>query len=146
MPAEKSKTSPSRAPPAKPIKRAPTRPAKRKTVAKKPPRAEPFATSRDVILRTESLPEATRFYGTVLGFKTTLDQEGIVGFETGAFQLFIEKGTPPHGAVFEMYVPDLAAAKKRLVTAGCAVLEEDPRVPRCYVRDPFGLVFNVAER
>jgi hypothetical protein len=23
------------------------------------------------------------------------------------------------------------------------VIEEDPSVPRCYLRDPFGLVFNL---
>jgi hypothetical protein len=40
-------------------------------------------------------------------------------------------------------VPDVAAARARLVAAGCTVVEEDPRVPRCYLRDPYGLVFNL---
>jgi hypothetical protein len=33
-----------------------------------------------------------------------------------------------------------------LVENGCRIEIEDPRVPRCYVRDPFGLIFNIAEK
>jgi hypothetical protein len=25
------------------------------------------------------------------------------------------------------------------------VLEEDPSLPRCYIRDPYGLVFNIGQ-
>jgi predicted enzyme related to lactoylglutathione lyase len=112
----------------------------------KPGEGQPFVSSRDIILRAETLDEAARFYGTVLGMKVTMDSEGMLGFETGALQLFVEKGAPAHGPVFEMYVPDVKAARERLCSLGCSVVEEDPRVPRCYVRDPFGLVFNLAER
>jgi len=106
----------------------------------------PFSSSRDVIVRTESFDDAIAFYGTVLGLRPTLRGEAIVGFETGAVQLFVEKGAPAHGAVLEMHVPDVDAAKARLQAAGCSIVEEDPRIPRCYVRDPFGLVFNLAAR
>jgi catechol 2,3-dioxygenase-like lactoylglutathione lyase family enzyme len=102
-----------------------------------------FRSTRDVIIRTDAFDKAVGFYETVLGFRVTLRREGLVGFETGAFRLFIERGNPPHPPVFDLRVPDLEAAKKQLTSAGCAVVEEDPRVPRCYVRDPFGLVFNI---
>jgi hypothetical protein len=32
-----------------------------------------------------------------------------------------------------------------LLSAGCALVEEDPAVPRCYIRDPYGLVFNIEQ-
>ena len=102
-----------------------------------------FHSTRDVIIRTETFDEAVRFYETVLGLPVTLRKEGLVGFETGSFQLFVESGTSSHGAVFEMRVPDVAAAKKSLTSSGCVVIEENSRVPRCYMRDPFGLVFNL---
>jgi predicted enzyme related to lactoylglutathione lyase len=101
-----------------------------------------FRSTRDVILRTEAIGEATRFYETVLGLPVTLRRDGMVGFETGAFQLFVEEGAP-HAPVFDLRVPDVAAARARLVAAGCTVVEEDPTVPRCYLRDPYGLVFNL---
>jgi hypothetical protein len=66
----------------------------------------------------------------------------MLGFDTGAVRLFVERGEP-HGPVFDFLVPDVAAARERLVAARCIVIEEDPQMPRCYLRDPFGVVFNL---
>jgi catechol 2,3-dioxygenase-like lactoylglutathione lyase family enzyme len=69
----------------------------------------------------------------------------LVGFETGSFRLYVEKGAA-HGPVLEFLVPDVALARAQLLAAGCVVVEEDPSVPRCYVRDPQGLVFNIGRK
>jgi catechol 2,3-dioxygenase-like lactoylglutathione lyase family enzyme len=98
--------------------------------------------SRDVIIRTGSLPAATAFYESVLGFRVSHKSDGLVGFETGSFCLYVEEGAA-QGPVFEILVADVAAARGRLLAAGCVLVEEDATVPRCYLRDPFGLVFNV---
>jgi catechol 2,3-dioxygenase-like lactoylglutathione lyase family enzyme len=103
-----------------------------------------FRSSRDVILRTARWSEASTFYRLVLGFTVVHQSENLVGVETGAFRLYVEQG-PPHGPVFDFLVPDVQAAKIRLLAAGCTVQEEDSSVPRCYIRDPYGLVFNVAQ-
>lgn len=101
--------------------------------------------TRDVIIQTENLAAAVRFYKSVLGLNPVRHSKTLVGFETGAFCLYVEQGPAP-GPVFEFCVPDLAAAKKRLVAAGCTVVDEDPELPRCYLRDPHGLTYNLAER
>jgi catechol 2,3-dioxygenase-like lactoylglutathione lyase family enzyme len=98
--------------------------------------------SRDVIIRTKEWAEALRFYATVLGFTVASRDEEMVGFETGAFRLYVEVGQP-HGPVFDFLVTDVPGTKARLIEAGCTVVEEDLSVPRCYLRDPFGIVFNV---
>jgi catechol 2,3-dioxygenase-like lactoylglutathione lyase family enzyme len=98
--------------------------------------------SRDVIIRTERWDEALRFYETVLGFAVASRSPGMAGFDTGALRLFVERG-PAHGPVFDFLVDDVSAARDRLVAGGCTVIEEDPAVPRCYLRDPFGMVFNL---
>jgi catechol 2,3-dioxygenase-like lactoylglutathione lyase family enzyme len=98
--------------------------------------------SRDVIIRTNRWPEAVRFYEKVLGFAVSSRGEGLVGLETGAFRLYVEAGQP-HGPVFDFLVTDVAATKAQLIAAGCTLLEEDPGIPRCYISDPFGVVFNV---
>jgi predicted enzyme related to lactoylglutathione lyase len=103
-----------------------------------------FKTSRDVIVRTENWSEALRFYGSVLGLPITDRGETIVGFETGAFCLYVEQGKE-HGPVFDFLVPDIQAAKRQLVAAGCIVIEENPQIPRCYIRDPYGMIFNVEQ-
>ena len=66
--------------------------------------------SRDVIIRTESLAEAEQFYGEVLGFAVSSRMGDIVGFETGSFCLYVEKGRK-HGPVFDFLVADLEASR-----------------------------------
>jgi predicted enzyme related to lactoylglutathione lyase len=103
-----------------------------------------FHSSRDVIIRTGDWGKATRFYKSVLGLPVTHRSKTLMGFETGSFCLYVEKGKE-HGPVFEYLVPDIQAAKRKLVAAGCAILEEDPDLPRCYIRDPYGVVFNIGQ-
>ena len=103
------------------------------------------SSTRDVLIQSDRLSEAVRFYETVLGLRVNHRSEKLVGLETGSFCLYIEQG-PAYGPVFEFIVSDLAATKAQLVAAGCRVEAEDPGIPRCYIRDPFGLTFNLAER
>lgn len=101
-----------------------------------------FRSSRDVIVRTRNLEQAQKFYSTVLGFIVEEHSDTLKGFETGAFYLYLEKGKD-HGPVFDFLVADVQAAKAKLIAAGCTLIEEDASVPRCYVRDPYGIVFNI---
>ena len=103
-----------------------------------------FKSSRDIIVRTENWSDAVQFYDSVLGLAIAFEDASMVGFETGAFRLYVEKGKE-HGPVFEFLVPDVEAAKQQVLDAGCTIVEEDPSLPRCYVKDPFGLVFNIGQ-
>ena len=105
----------------------------------------PFTSARDIIVRTENWNEAVDYYRSVLGLSVAYDGATLIGFETGAFRLYVEKG-PAHGPVFEFLVDDVPAAKQKLLSAGCIVVEEDASVPRCYLRDRYGLVFNIGAR
>ena len=77
-----------------------------------------------------------------MGFHLIMDEPGMLGLETGALRLYVEKA-PASGPVLDFLVGDIEAAKARLLAAGCRIVEENPSVPRCYVRDPFGLTFNL---
>lgn len=88
------------------------------------------------------MSEARQFYASILGFDVVDESKSMLRVETGAIRLFVEQG-PPHGPVFDFLVPDVQAARDRLLAAGCTLIEEDPSVPRCYLKDPFGLVFNL---
>ncbi len=107
--------------------------------------ADTFRSTREVILRTEAWDQATSFYGSVLGLPVSYRSDHLVGFETGSFCLYVERGEA-HGPVFEFLVDDVRAARARLVASGCTVVEEDASVPRCYIRDPYGFVFNLRTR
>ena len=107
--------------------------------------AELIRSTRDVIIRTPDAKAAADFYQRVLGLAVTQRVGGIVGFETGALQLFVEQGDALP-AFLDFLVQDVQATKARLVAAGCVIVEENPKVPRCYMRDPFGLTFNLGEQ
>jgi catechol 2,3-dioxygenase-like lactoylglutathione lyase family enzyme len=104
-----------------------------------------FKASRDVIIRTDEFDEAINFYEHVLGLPIAYESESLYGFDAGSFRLYVERG-PPHGPVFDFLVADFAAARLALLDAGCTIDEEDRSVPRCYIRDPHGLVFNIDQR
>ncbi len=101
--------------------------------------------TRDVLIQAESIETAADFYQNILGLTVFTRDENMIGLETGGFRLFLDRGQP-YGPVFEFLVADLEAAKQQLTAAGCRIENDDPSVPRCYVRDPFGLVFNIAQR
>ena len=103
-----------------------------------------FRSSGDVIIRVEAWDEALRFYENVLGFRVSSRLGDIVGFETGALRLYVEKGAD-HGPVLDFLARDIASAKARMLAAGCTLIEEDARVPRCYLRDPYGITFNIGQ-
>jgi catechol 2,3-dioxygenase-like lactoylglutathione lyase family enzyme len=105
---------------------------------------EAIQSSRDVIIQTDNWAKAIEFYETTLGFPVTHRSPTLMGFETGAFCLYVEKGDR-RGPVFDFLVSDLHATKSRLIAAGCTVVDENPAVPRCYIQDPFGLVFNIEQ-
>jgi len=104
-----------------------------------------FKASRDVIIRTDNFDEAAQFYERVLGLAVVSKSETLYGFDAGSFRLYVERGSR-HGPVFDFLVADFQAAKQALLAAGCTIDEEDRSVPRCYVRDPHGLVFNIEQR
>ena len=102
-------------------------------------------TTREVILRVPSITAAREHYANAMGFPIVLDTAECIGFDTGVFTLYFEQGAPT-GPVFEIEVDDLPSAQARFETCGCIVLEADPDIPRLYMRDPIGLVFNVAKK
>lgn len=56
--------------------------------------------------------------------------------------LFIEPG-PKLGPVLEVTVDDVDEAKRRLEKSGCEIVKDEPDFPRTYVKDPYGLIYNL---
>ena len=98
--------------------------------------------SRDVIIQTPRFEDSVRFYEEVLGLAVVHRSERLVGFETGSFVLYVEPGQA-YGPVFEFFVANVGETARQLVAHGCRIEQDDPAIPRCYVRDPNGLTFNL---
>jgi Glyoxalase-like domain len=101
-------------------------------------------TTNEVIFRAPDLGAVKKYYAERLGFPILLETEIVIGFDTGALNLYFERGAW-NGAVFEFTAPEIQKRKEELVASGCEVVEENPAVPRIYLRDPFGVVFNINE-
>jgi predicted enzyme related to lactoylglutathione lyase len=101
--------------------------------------------SPEIILQVTDLRAATSFYQHHLGLTIFLRRPNLIGLDATAFRLYLEEA-PPLGPVLEFFTEDLAQSKRDLVAAGCEIIDDNPTLPRCYIRDPQNLVFNLAER
>jgi catechol 2,3-dioxygenase-like lactoylglutathione lyase family enzyme len=101
-------------------------------------------TTNEIIFRARDLDAVKRHYSDRLGFPVVLEKDGMIGFGTGDLNFYFERGEP-NGPVFEFGVADVSRAKDELMALGCELVEENPVVPRVYLRDRFGVVFNVTQ-
>lgn len=96
----------------------------------------------DILIQAPDRKTAAEFYRKQLGFAITGEHDRWIDLHGDHINLFIEEG-PALGPVLEVTVDDVEATKKRLVAAGCEVVKYEPEIPRCYVRDPYGLIYNL---
>ena len=101
--------------------------------------------SPEIILQVPNLRAATSFYQRHLGLTIFLRRANLIGLDATAFRLYLEEA-PPLGPVLEFFVEDLEQSKRDFLAAGCEIIDDNPTLPRCYIRDPQNLVFNLAER
>jgi predicted enzyme related to lactoylglutathione lyase len=97
---------------------------------------------KDILIQAQNPEEAARFYVDHLGFEITDDNPKMIGLHGKNINLFIEPG-PALGPVLEITVASVAEAKARLVKSGCEIVKDEPHFPRCYIRDPYGLIYNL---
>jgi catechol 2,3-dioxygenase-like lactoylglutathione lyase family enzyme len=96
----------------------------------------------DILIQAPDPANAASFYVEQLGFQITGDMPNMVSLHGEHINLFIERG-PALGPVLEVTVGNVEEAKVRLLKKGCAVVKDEPDFPRCYVKDPFGLIYNL---
>lgn len=99
---------------------------------------------RDILIQAEDPQAAASWYVENLGFEITGNEPNMVSLEGAKINMYIERG-PALGPVLEVFVGDVEAAKARMVEQGCQIVKDEPEVPRCYVRDPFGVIYNLAK-
>jgi predicted enzyme related to lactoylglutathione lyase len=95
----------------------------------------------DILIQAPDPKSAAAFYVQQLGFEIT-GEKPMISLHGEHINLFIEQG-PPLGPVLEVTVANVEEAKRRLVKNGCKIVKDEPHVPRVYIQDPFGLVYNL---
>src|SRR5271170_2515562 len=96
----------------------------------------------DILIQAQDPKNAAAFYIQQLGFQITDEAPDLISLHGKHINLFIERG-PALGPVLEVTVASVEEAKLRLVQNGCEIVKDEPDFPRCYVRDPFGLIYNL---
>jgi len=96
----------------------------------------------DILIQSEHPEKAAAFYVEALGFEITGETPTIIRLHGQHINLFIERG-PTLGPVLEVTVDNVEEAKIQLSSKGCEIIKDEPDFPRCYVRDPLGLVYNL---
>jgi predicted enzyme related to lactoylglutathione lyase len=104
-----------------------------------------FRMSPNVAVRTERLSEAVEFYTNVLGFENRSDDPEPADLDAGPLRLFVIEDQEFRGPVKELFVDDLEQARQTLVANGCQVLRWRGKGQDCYVKDPYGVIFNIWE-
>jgi catechol 2,3-dioxygenase-like lactoylglutathione lyase family enzyme len=99
--------------------------------------------SADILIQAPDPKSAAAFYVEHLGFEVTEATPAMVSVHGDHINLFIERG-PSLGPVLEVSVDNVAEAKVRLVKQGCVIVKDEPKFPRCYIKDPFGLIYNLS--
>jgi hypothetical protein len=98
----------------------------------------------DILIQAPDPMAAASFYVDQLGFEITGEEPNMISLRGPRINLFIERG-PALGPVLEVTVDSVEAAKIRLVKSGCQTVKDEPAFPRTYVKDPYGLIYNLTE-
>ena len=96
----------------------------------------------DILIQSQDPKNAASFYVRQLGFEITDEKPNMISLHGKHINLFIERG-PTLGPVLEVTVDNVEAAKQRLTKNGCQIVKDEPDFPRCYIQDPFGLIYNL---
>ena len=104
----------------------------------------PFKFSRCLCLQTPKAKDAVEFYEKVMGLPIVDRTDDTVEFKSWEIRLFVQE-KEQLGPIMEFIVPDLEKAKAELLKAGCEVLRWQGKANDCFIRDPFGFVFNLWE-
>lgn len=98
----------------------------------------------DILIQAEDPAGAANFYVRELGFQITDMKPNMISLHGPNINFFIERG-PALGPVFEVTVKNVKEAKASLKKRGCQIVKDEPDFPRCYVKDPNGLIYNLTE-
>jgi catechol 2,3-dioxygenase-like lactoylglutathione lyase family enzyme len=104
----------------------------------------PYKFSRCFAMQHPRSEELVVFYREKIGLNLVHSDTEEPEFDAAPVRLFVDNGEE-QALIFELLVPDLEAARQDLVAKGCQIIRWEGRGKTCYVRDPFGFVFNVWE-
>lgn len=106
-----------------------------------------FHANNEIAIHVADLGKAAHFYGDVLGFRLLGRTERQLEFDTGALRLYVNLDSRPMTSfVPSLDVADREAAREYLEGLGCKAVHVPSQPGLWYMRDPFGLLFDLVQR
>jgi catechol 2,3-dioxygenase-like lactoylglutathione lyase family enzyme len=108
-----------------------------------------FAANDELALHVADPAAAEEFYTRLLGCEVMSRTPDCIALRSGVLRLYLLRDpSRSHEAVVPSFdVPDRAAALAALQAAGCTLVPVGPHAPgEHYVRDPYGVLFDLIER
>ena len=102
-----------------------------------------FKLSKCICLEHPQAKQAANFYARLLAIDSSEIARGSHELATSPVNLYVDEGE--QRLVLELLTPELEAARAHLVELGFEIISWDGPGKCNYVRDPFGLLFNIYE-
>ena len=103
-----------------------------------------FRMSTNIALHSKRWKASSTFYDNVMGFVVN-EEETHLEIQNGPIFMYVQENFGVKGIVMEYYVDDVEAAREYLEENGCSVIKWEGKGKDCYMRDLFGLTFNLWE-
>jgi hypothetical protein len=104
-----------------------------------------FKMSPNIAVRTKRFSDAVSFYSEVLGFVNRSNDPDLGDHDANPLNLFVIEDDEISGPVLELFIEDLESAREELMVNGCEVIRWRGKGQDCYIKDPFGVIFNLWE-
>ena len=106
-----------------------------------------FRSSNEIAVHVSSLEKAEHFYAGILGFRLVAKTGRQLEFDTGKLRLYVNLDSRPLTSYVPSFdVTDREAAREYLESVGCKPVHIGSQPGLSYIRDPFGLLFDIVER
>ncbi|MBL7670327.1 MAG: hypothetical protein JNM39_07555 [Bdellovibrionaceae bacterium] len=105
-----------------------------------------FQLSNNVAFETKDRKGAEEFYEKVMGMTITKSESEFTEFANDKIKFYVADQNKCPGLMLDFVVENQEAAVLYLKEKGCQVIEWEGKGRDCFMRDPFGLVFNLWQR
>ena len=103
-----------------------------------------FRMSTNIAIHSKKWKDSSDFYEHVMGLPVK-ENETHLAVQNGPICMFIQENPGIDCVVMEYFVDDVEAARQYLESNGCKVIKWEGKGKDCYMRDPYGLTFNLWE-
>ena len=106
-----------------------------------------FRSNSEIAVHVSSLEKAEHFYADVMGFRLVAKTGRQLEFDTGQLRLYVNLDSRPLPSYVPSFnVADREAACEYLESVGCKLMHIASQPGLYYIRDPFGMLFDIVER